>query len=134
MKTALIGLFLLAGLASAAAQPFPAALPPNTVVGRLVVSAGQAQAIPFARFLAANGLRAGKQCVTMWPSSAQTASVAWNLVDAFGTAISTVGTTSQGLQEAINYAVNNGQCLRVYGRSSSIVSTQTGTLSSGSPI
>src|SRR5262245_54859967 len=47
MKKALIGLFLLAGLASAAAQPLPTTLPPNTVVGRLGITAGPAQAIPF---------------------------------------------------------------------------------------
>lgn len=41
---------------------------------------------------------------------------AWTITGPAGEAVSTVGTTTQGLQEAINYAVNNGYPLRCFGR------------------
>jgi len=60
------------------------------------------------------GQASSPACVRMWPSSGQT-TAAWNVIDAYGNAVTTAGTTSQGLQEAINFSVYNGQCLRVYG-------------------
>ena len=45
--------FLLPGIASAQNPAFPATLPSNSVVGRLSVNSGPAQAIPFARFVSA---------------------------------------------------------------------------------
>ncbi len=47
MKKLIAALLLLAGLAPAAAQPFPGTLPANSAVGRLGVGPGPAQAIPF---------------------------------------------------------------------------------------
>jgi hypothetical protein len=55
-----------------------------------------------------------KGCVCMWPKANQD-SGPWNVIDGYGNPINTTGTTTQGLQEAINYAVYNGQPLRVYG-------------------
>jgi hypothetical protein len=72
-------------------------------------------------------------CVKMYPSANQT-TAAWNVIDAFGSAISTAGTTTQGLQEAINYAVTNGQCLDVIGGGPHVIATQNGTITSGSAI
>jgi hypothetical protein len=53
--------------------------------------------------------------VVMFPSQGQ-GSGPWNVFDPFGNAVSTAGTTTQGLQEAINAAVTNGWPLRVVGR------------------
>jgi hypothetical protein len=64
--------FLAALLPSlAAAQTQLPTLPANTVLGRLGVSAGKAQAIPFDRFLTALGLQTGPQSCSssMWFSS-----------------------------------------------------------------
>jgi hypothetical protein len=69
-------------------------------------------------YLRADGTWTGSNspaCVRMWPSS--NFSGAWNLVDAYGTAINTAGTTTQGLQEGINYSVTHGQCMQVFGQS-----------------
>lgn len=53
---------------------------------------------------------------------------AWNVFLPDGSNLSTVGSTSQGLQEAINYAVLNGYRLEVYGQGAKVVSKQNGTL------
>jgi hypothetical protein len=52
--------------------------------------------------------------VSMFPSQNQ-GSAAWNVIDPFGNAISTAGTTTQGLQEAINAALNSGWGLVING-------------------
>ena len=72
------------------------------------------------------------RCTTMAPRPNQAAGTAWIVTDVYGNAITTSGTTTQGLQEAINYAVNNGQCLEVDGQSNLQISVQNGTLSSAS--
>jgi hypothetical protein len=59
------------------------------------------------------GLRATGY-VLMYPSANQGGG-AWNVIDGYGNPVSTVGTTTQGLQEAINFAIANGQSLRVFG-------------------
>lgn len=51
----------------------------------------------------------------MFPSSGQ-GSGAWNVVDQFGSPVSTVGTTTQGLQEAITAMKAASSSLRVVGR------------------
>jgi hypothetical protein len=53
--------------------------------------------------------------VAMFPSQVQ-GSGPWNVFDPFGNAVSTTGTTTQGLQEAINTAVNNRWPLRIVGQ------------------
>lgn len=65
-------------------------------------------------------------CVRMWPSSGQ-GSGAWNLIDAYGNAITTSGTTTQGLQEGITYSVIHGQCMQVYGQSINRIFQGNGT-------
>lgn len=74
-----------------------------------------------------------RQCVQMFPSANQS-SGAWNVVDVYGNAVSTAGTTSQGLQEAITYSTSNGQCLRVYGQDDHLISLQSGTTTNLSAI
>lgn len=66
IRTAVLALGLLPGFAHAQSSSFPQTLPPNTLVGRLGISAGPAQAIPFATFFANQPLAAGK----VWIGSA----------------------------------------------------------------
>jgi len=56
----------------------------------------------------------GQGFLRMYPSSTQ-GSGAWNVVDPWGNVISTAGTTTQGLQEAITAANSNTWSLVVYG-------------------
>lgn len=79
--------------------------------------------------LSGTQLQPNTGCTVMWPSPSQT-SGSWNVVNAYGSAVSTGGTTSQGLQEAITYSINNGQCLIVYGQSFNSLGSQTATLNS----
>jgi hypothetical protein len=67
--------------------------------------------------------------VLMFPPSGQLTGV-WTVLDPYGNALSTAGTTTSGLQEAINYAANNGFPLRVLGHGGTTVAQQTGTLNS----
>ena len=69
-------------------------------------------------------------CTRMWPSVGQFNSVAWNVVDAYGNTVNTSGSNSQGLQEAINFSINNGQCLQVFGQSNFALGSQSATLNS----
>jgi hypothetical protein len=71
-------------------------------------------------------LQAPAGCVRMWPNVNQ-GSGAWVLLDANGIPIPTIGTTSQGLQEGINYSVRYGQCMQVFGQGLKQVYRGTGT-------
>jgi hypothetical protein len=53
--------------------------------------------------------------VVMFPAVGQTISTPWLVFDPFGDAVSTTETTSQGFQEAIDFAINNGYPLHVFG-------------------
>lgn len=62
------------------------------------------------------GVDFGTGCVRMVaPSLSTNNSTPWYVFDPYGNPVSTSGTTTQGLQEAINYAVNNGWPLIVDG-------------------
>lgn len=74
------------------------------------------------------GIASQNACTRMWPSSNFIGN--WNVVDAYGHTVSTSGSTSQGLQEAINFAINNGQCLQVYGQGTLSLGSQSATLNS----
>src|SRR5262245_49206039 len=75
----------------------------------------------------------GGHAVVMFPPSGNPTG-AGTVVDAFGNDVDTTGTTSQGLQEAINYSIANGQSLRVYGQGPHVIATRTGTTSNLSAI
>jgi uncharacterized cupin superfamily protein len=75
----------------------------------------------------------GSGGVLMYPPNGQLAGP-WTVLDPYGHAVSTAGTTTDGLQEAINYAANNGFPLRVLGHGCTTVSQQTGTLHSSTTI
>lgn len=138
MKRILASLLAVATLAviAADAQVNPQNLPPSTVYGRLPPLSGPGQAIPFsvlaAQLPGSTSIPASPACTRMWPSA--NLSGAWNVIDAYGAPVSTIGTTSQGLQEAINFSTSNGQCLRVYGQAGLSVGTQSATLNSSTTI
>lgn len=60
IRSAVLALGLLPGLACAQSSSFPQTAPPNTVLGRLSVSAGPVQAIPFLAFVNNLPLASGK--------------------------------------------------------------------------
>jgi hypothetical protein len=66
-----------------------------------------------------SGVSARQSCVNMVRSANSTndtlTSAAWRVYDETGSEISTAGTTTDGLQEAINYAARYGYDLRVWG-------------------
>lgn len=70
----------------------------------------------------------GFGAVTMFPTVGSTGGTPWSVYDPYGNAVSTAGTTTCGLQEAINYSIFNGYPLNVYGHGVENVSVQTGTL------
>jgi hypothetical protein len=76
---------------------------------------------------------AGIKRVVMFPSTGQT-SGPWNVFDPYGNAISTTGTTSQGLQEAITAAINGGWGLHVFGQGPRIIGSRSGTTTNGTAI
>jgi hypothetical protein len=87
----------------------------NTFIGSVAGGTPVALAIP-------------GSCTRMWPTSNFIGN--WNVIDAYGNAVSTSGSTSQGLQEAINFSINNGQCLQVYGQGTLALGNQSATLNS----
>lgn len=66
--------------------------------------------------------------VTMQFIGAVGAGGAWVVNTPNGGVLNIAGSTTNGLQEAINYAVGNGFRLEVYGQGSSVVASETGTL------
>lgn len=114
MRRTILALLAVALIAPAAAQ-VPTTLPANTVVGRLGIGSGPAQAIPFATLSAQlTGFTIPSGFAEMKPFPNQ-GSGAWNVTDPFGNAISTTGTTCQGFDKLVAAAATNGWSWRVVG-------------------
>jgi hypothetical protein len=77
-------------------------------------------------------LQAVNGCTIMWPTAALSGN--WNVVDAYGNPVSTSGSNSSGLQEAITFSIANGQCLQVFGQGTLALGNQTGTTNTSNGI
>ena len=130
MKRLLLALALILAPSWAVAQ-CNGTFPNNTVCGNITGSSNlprptstsviQGTGIPPGNLTSPN-------CTRMWPTSNFIGN--WNVADAYGNAVSTSGSTSQGLQEAITFSINNGQCLQVYGQGTLALGSQSATLNS----
>lgn len=90
------------------------------------------------QWASAPGGGCGLGIACMWASSGQSESPTspWNVADIYGNNLSSIcsGTTSQCLQEFINYIFTNGEQGKIYCGATVTVSKQTGTVTNGSPI
>lgn len=103
-----------------AGLPTPGGVPVSAAMQPVLA----AQTLPLAR--QAFELSPAQHAV-MKPYASQQANAAWDAVDMFGKPIDCTGTTTQCLQEFINYAVKNGQNAEL-DCPGAATTTQTGTL------